>query len=564
MQIIKTQKVNCRDCHRCVRSCPVKAIGITAGQARVIDERCILCGRCVVECPQKAKTVLDEREQIIAAMQAGRRVVLSLAPSFAANFTFSEFASFRRQLRRLGFDDVVETAVGADVVASEYRRMVEERRETVISACCPVVVKLICNYYPELARLLAPVVSPMVAHGKLLRQRLGVEPFIVFAGPCIGKIEEAQAFPDAIDAVITFDRLKEWLLAANLDGNDTLLLPEHDNSSARPFPLPGGILQTMGYPDDSQFIAVDGIENVTAVLNSLASGEIAPAFIEMLACNGGCVGGPVNSNGQCLPIKKGKVNEFIAAMQQTAAAKPALTAPLAVEFMRIHRPAAIDSPLPTEAQLVEILQRCGKIALEDQKNCGACGYNSCREKAIAVFQGLAETDMCVPYMRSKAESLANMVVENSPNAIIVVNEAMTIQDLNPAAYQMFAGTLFDKGDSLRQLVDCADISRAVQRDLRIIGKRVEYPEYGLVAEQTVVPIKEHGFVLVVFADVTEQEKRDREWERMKFETMEKANEIINRQMKVAQEIAGLLGETTAETKAALLELTWLLRGKEEI
>ncbi|WP_346354141.1 [Fe-Fe] hydrogenase large subunit C-terminal domain-containing protein [Azotosporobacter soli] len=563
MQIIKTQKVNCRDCHRCVRSCPVKAIGINGGQARVIDERCILCGRCVVECPQKAKTVLDEREKIHQAMAAGKKVVISLAPSFAANFDFVDFTDFKKELLQLGFSDVFETAVGADIVAQSYRNMVEKRTRPVISACCPIVVKLICNYYPELVSSLAPVVSPMIAHAKLLREQQGEDIFIVFAGPCIGKIDEAQSISGTVDAVITFERLKEWMLQITPNLIKQSILLEHDKSSARTFPLPGGILQTMGYRDDSQFIAVDGIENVMAVLSSMSNGEIEPAFIEMLACSGGCVGGPVNSNKQCWPIKKGKVNEFIAAREQTGYSNSQMNLS-AENFSRTHTAATLDSPMPKESEIRAILQRCGKNALEDQKNCGACGYNSCREKAIAVFQGLAETDMCVPYMRSKAESLANMVVENSPNAIIVVDESMLVQEANPTAYRMFTGNMFEKGDSLLRVFDCTDIVKAIQLEQRIIGKRVEYTEYGLVAEQTVVPLKEHGFVLVVFADVTEQEKRDREWERMKFETMEKATEIINRQMKVAQEIAGLLGETTAETKAALLELTWLLRGKEDI
>lgn len=562
MQIIKTQKVNCRDCHRCVRSCPVKAIGINDGHARVVDERCILCGRCVVECPQKAKIVLDERARIIEAMKAGKKVVITLAPSFAASFNFSDFKSFKKSLFALGFADVFETAVGADIVAKEYEKLAAQEKKTVLSACCPVVVKLICTYYPELSDMIAPVVSPMAAHGKILRKRFGEDAFIVFAGPCIGKIEEAQHFSDAIDAVITFDGLAEWL-DANPNEEKKSDLIEYDYSEARTFPLPGGILQTMGRLDDSNFIAVDGIENVVAVLDSLKKGEIEPVFIELLACSGGCVGGPLNANRQCLPIKKGRVNDFVATMKaedlMACKSENAIS-----DFSRSHKVTPLNVLLPTEAEIMDILKRCGKNVLEDQKNCGACGYNSCREKAIAVFQGLAETDMCVPYMRSKAESLATMVVENSPNAIIVVDETMQIKEVNPATYRIFNRTTFEKGDSLARLIDCTEIIKAVRLNKRVISKRAEYAEHGLVVEETIIPIKEHGFVLVVLSDVTEQEKRAREWEQMKVETMGKANEIINRQMKVAQEIAGLLGETTAETKAALLELTWLLRDKEEL
>lgn len=218
--------------------------------------------------------------------------------------------------------------------------------------------------------------------------------------------------------------------------------------------------------------------------------------------------------------------------------------------------------MPNEDEIREVLRQTGKFSKKDEKNCGACGYNSCRDNAVAVLQGLTEIDTCVPYMRTKAESFANIIVDNSLNAIIVLDEKLSIQEFNPAAQNMFNRRHeLVKGLSLAEIMDCSDIVSALQNCRKASGIRVEFPEISLVTEKMIVPVPEHRLVFIIFSDVTEQEKRSRELERMKLETIDKAKEIINKQMHVAQEIAGLLGETTAETKATLLELIAIMREK---
>ncbi|MDU4960667.1 MAG: [Fe-Fe] hydrogenase large subunit C-terminal domain-containing protein [Sporomusaceae bacterium] len=560
MRTISTQKVNCKDCHRCVRACPVKAIAITRGHAQLVDDKCVLCGKCVVECPQKAKQVIDQTDIVREALAVKRQVVLSLAPSFVASFPGIVPEKLMAMIKNLGFDSIEETAVGAEVVAEFYRTCTAEASKPVISACCPAIVNLITRYYPSLVANLAPVVSPMLAHGRLLKQRFGPDCFVVFAGPCIAKIAEAQANAAAIDAAITFQQLQTMLAAdqppADLSGS----LSQTAFSGARLFPVAGGILQAAfnKAETDWELISVDGLRQCMLVFDSLAKGEIQPRFIEALACIGGCINGPAGCSSQSLPAKRRLVTRYAAVGKMAPNPVPP------VSFTCEHTPVPLVArSMPTEQEVREILRLTGKYSPADEKNCGACGYDSCRDNAVAIFQGLTEVETCVPYMRSKAESFANIIVDNSLNAIIVIDENLIIQEFNPAAAMMFSRRQeLVKGASLAQVMDCSDVLLAIRECRKVAGQRVEFPEIALAAEKMIVPVPEHRLAFLIFSDMTEQERRQRELEKMKLETIDKAKEIINKQMHVAQEIAGLLGETTAETKSTLLELIAVMREQE--
>jgi len=562
MKSITTLKVNCKDCHRCVRSCPVKAIGIDKGQARVVENRCIVCGRCVTECPQKAKQVKNQVMDVKNKIAYGYKVVMSLAPSFISSFPEYQGDELIQAIKNLGFTDVEETAIGAEIVSAHYSRMLEESNEPVISACCPVVVNVIKTYYPELVKNIAPVVSPMVAHGKVIKQRSGNDTYVVFAGPCVAKIGEAEKDANSIDAVITFEQLRQWLIESRHNNFTEKRISAEPQGRGRYFPISGGILKSFMDHDetDTEIITVDGIENCMETFDALIKGDISPRFIEALACSGGCIGGPVSGNQQCMAAKRRQVINYA----KSNSRETELDDNSALSFTRIHQAMPIEYPLPTEAEITDILSQTGKTTAADEKNCGACGYNSCRDKAIAVFQGLAENDMCVPYMRSKAESFANIIVTNSLNAIIVVDQRMIIQDFNPAAQKMFDwGREMATGMNLGEIMDCAHFIYVAKSGNKVVGKRIEYVHYGLVTEQMIIPVPKHDVIIAIITDVTGQEKKLKELELMKLETIKKATQVIDKQMHVAQEIAGLLGETTAETKSALLEVIWLLKGKEE-
>lgn len=563
---ITTLKVNCQDCHRCVRSCPVKAIGIDQGHASVVQDKCILCGECVVECPQHAKQVESQLDYVQQAIVSGRKVAFSIAPSFVAAFPELSFGQLRSVLKGFGAVAAEETAVGAAAVSAQYHDLLETAERSVISACCPVVTSLVEKYYPDLTANLAPVVSPMIAHGRLLREKLGQDVFVVFVGPCIAKIAESRdsGVSGAIDAVLTFEHLQSWFTAAGVtppsvpEDNDALDIP----GPSRFFPITGGILKSFTEHDetDTDVITVHGIKNCMEVFSCMSHWQISPKFVEALACEGGCIGGPGLPQTSGIPVRRAQVVSY--ARQSTPS--PDLNLSGLPSLSRQHTPAPVIDFEPSEIEIREILAKTAKFSKADERNCGACGYSTCREKAIAVWQGLAEVDMCIPYMKLKAESFANMVTENSLNAIIAVDENMVIQEFNPAAEKMFGHTLdLVKGTNLNRIIDCTNFLQAVRNQEKIAAQRVEYPERGLITEQMVLPVKDHDMVILIITDITDRETKDRALQQVRQETIDKAAEIINRQMHVAQEIAGLLGETTGETKAALLELVGLLKARDK-
>lgn len=563
MRTITTLKANCQDCHRCMRSCPVKAIGIDQGQAHVIDDKCVMCGRCVVECPQQAKQVEDQTATVKAAIAAGRDVALSLAPSFIASFAEVDPERLWQSLAGLGFRIIEETAVGAEAISRVYAELLQTTGKPVISACCPVIVSTVKKYYPQLVDYLAPVISPMQAHARMLKERFGAGTMVVFAGPCIAKISERDEAFSQVDAVITFEKLKLWLAeAGDQPGGPTVPAGVRATDGARHYPVAGGILKSFTRSEytATDIIAVDGLDKCMRVLDSLARGEISPRFVEALACSGGCIDGPASGTDRCSPAKRMKVLEFAAG----GVIPSRETLPVTIDLHREHVADPVSEYLPSEDEIRRVLEQTGKLSKQDEKNCGACGFNSCREKAVAVCQGLTTIDTCVPYMRSKAESFANIIVDNSLNAIIVVNAKMVIAEFNPAAERMFDRKAeMVKGRMLFDIMDCGGIAAAAKSGEKVVSRRVELAAGGVVTNQMIIPVPAHDLIIIVMTDITNQENHTRELDRMKFQTVEKASEIINRQMQVAQEIAGLLGETTAETKVALLELVGLLKAKGE-
>lgn len=561
MTFISTNKASCLDCHRCIRTCPVKAIGLRDGQCWVVEERCILCGSCLRACPQSAKTVTDSTALVRQLLASERPVVASLAPSFAA--VWRDPLQLIAGLRRLGFAAVEETAIAAGTVGREYRQRLDETGEPVISACCPVVVNLVETRYPQLVRYLAPSASPMVTHAAdVARRRPGAA--CVFIGPCVAKMKEALR-PEAegrIAAVLTFDQLLAMFAAEGIDLG-TLPREEADLMAGKlaTFPLTRGIREAAGFSTlpSGRYLSIDGIDRCLETLADLARGAIrGPVFLEMLACPGGCIGGAGLTIDSGLAAREQAVVAYAGRIKVDDGPVPS-PAPVTARF----DPVEAAERLPDEAAIRAVLARIGKHSPADERNCGGCGYDTCREKAIAVLQGLAEPEMCIPYMKAKFQTLAHAVVESSLSAVVVVNGSMEIQEFNPAANRMFnPNGLPTVGRPLATFFDPSDFLWVWRHRQRITGKRVAYPHLGLVTRQTIYPLERYEMVVGIITDISEEEALARADEELRRKTAEKAKEVIKNQMRLAQEIAGLLGEATAESKATLVELVDLLTRKE--
>jgi iron only hydrogenase large subunit-like protein len=209
LNAIYTEERECQDCHKCIRECPVKAIRVQDGSARIVFESCIMCGNCVLACPSKAKQVRDDLPRVKALLAGERKVIVSLAPSFAAQFDGIRPAQLIHALKRLGFFAVSETALGAQQVSASVSALMQrEPKQVWISSACPVVVDFIGKYHPQYQPQISPVLSPLLTHCKMLRAHYGNDIAIVFIGPCIAKKIEAEHHPELLDAVLTFEDLE--------------------------------------------------------------------------------------------------------------------------------------------------------------------------------------------------------------------------------------------------------------------------------------------------------------------------------------------------------------------
>ena len=543
-QYLILRQNDCKDCYKCIRNCPVKSVHFTENRAQIIGDECILCGRCFVACPQNAKEIRGDAQKVRAMIDSGEKVIASVAPSFIAGFEVSGIGAVRAALQKLGFAGAEETAVGADFVSREYERLMATGSGALISSCCPSVNLLIQKYYPDMLDCLAPALSPMRAHCRAIKQALP-DAKAVFIGPCISKKYEADE-EEAADACLTFDELLEWM-----GGEGVAFEPAPEDAprlNARTYPTVGGIVRTLK-PGGYEAIAIDGAANCIAALEELRSRKRDKVFLEMSACEGSCIGGPVIREHA-----QRRVAGAIRVARYAGSASPEEDPPrdmaLAFTRMRLFR------VQPGGEAIQQVLNRMGKTTRDKELNCGSCGYPTCRDKAIAVCQGRAEIGMCLPFLKEKAESFSDQIIKNTPNAIIVMDENLIVQQINRAAMELFH--LKSPDDILHapvvRVMDPTDLMRGVASGAPVQEKLMYMAEYGRYVEETVLYDRQYRILIAILKDVTgREEKRTRE-QALRSRTCEVTDQVIEKQMRVVQEIASLLGETTAETKLALTKL----------
>ena len=549
-EYLRLKKSNCKNCYKCIRQCPVKSIKFQDNQAHIVEDECILCGQCFVVCPQNAKEIRKDTDAVKKLISTGRPVYASVAPSFVANYPGMSIAGMEKALKRLGFAGAEETAVGATSVKTMYDRMCESgEQDVIISSCCHTVNLLIRKYYPQALSCLAPVLSPMQAHCKSLRERHeGCA--AVFIGPCISKKDEAAQYPGIVDYALTFEELTEWLGSAGIT-----LQPEPDaieGGKARLFPVTGGILRSMELDaKDYSYITVDGIDNCIRALKDICEGNMSKCFIEMSACAGSCIGGPaMDKPGRNYVRGTAAVNEYAPESDFD------IPEPDKAALAKEHSFIGTRKVMPGSKAIEEILRQTGKTKPEDELNCGCCGYNTCRDKAIAVLNGKAEISMCLPYLKEKAENFSDKIIKNTPNAIIVLNEALEVQQINAAGCALLnlSGADAILGGQVVRVLDPLPFLEVMETGRAIRGKRVYLAEYKRYVEQTIIYDKSYHIIMAIMRDITEEENARERKESMSRSTIEITDKVVEKQMRVVQEIASLLGETTAETKIALTKL----------
>ncbi len=544
------KKSNCKNCYKCIRHCPVKSIRFSGNQAHIINNECILCGQCFVVCPQNAKEISPETEKAKVLIQSGAPVYVSLAPSFISNYDGIGIEPMRAALKKLGFTDVEETAIGATIVKKEYERMLaEDDRDILISSCCHSINLLIQKYFPHLLPYLADTMSPMQAHCVEIKKK-HPEAKTVFIGPCVAKKDEAEHYAGIVDAVLTFEELSNWLADENikLEPLDSI----EKEGKARFFPTTGGILKTFDKQDPNyEYLAVDGVENCISVLRDIERGKVHKVFIEMSACVGSCIGGPVMEK-----FHRSPVNDYIKVAKFAGNDDFPVEQPESLHLKKHFEHIERKLGMPSETEISAILRQMGKHKPSDELNCGSCGYDTCREKAIAIYQGKAEVSMCLPYLKDKAESFSDTIVKNTPNGLFVLNESLEVQQINEAARRIMnirsASDVL--GEPVVRILDPKPFLKVQSTGRPIHSDRIYLAEYKRYVEQTIVYDSDYKLLVCILRDVSEEEKERQKKEEFSRQTVETADRVVDKQMRIVQEIASLLGETAAETKIALTKL----------
>lgn len=554
--IVYTEKADCRDCYRCIRECVSKAIDVADGHAQIRQERCVLCGHCVSVCPVGAKRVRSDLVRAQSLLLRKKQVYVSLAPSFVAEYSDASPYAVSAGLVRLGFAGVSETALGAEAVTAYEAARGADAAPLTISSACPAVVELVRKYYPHLLGSLSDALSPALTHARMLREWYGEEIGVVFVSPCIAKKREADEHPDLIDVAITFEDLSTWFEQANvdvryLDDWGASFVP-HRARDGRRYPVEGGMIAGLRSGRGYRAESVSGLDHVREVLDEVSSDpQERPLFLELLACEGGCINGP-RGRGRAGRLRRSEsIGRWFAASPEpaTSATEP--------RFAGLDHPRhdLVAAPVATthheDAEIHAALAMIGKHRRTDELNCGSCGYGSCREFAHALLDRRAERTMCVGHMRKIAQKKADALIRAMPSGVVIVGGDLLIRESN-AQFARLAGEeaelLFDakpglEGISIGEIVPFWDrFADVLNGATDLLGEDFEHE--GRVLSGSIFIVEQGTMVGGIFQDVTVPSvRRDR--------VINQAEEVIRRNLSTVQQIAHLLGENAAETESLL-------------
>ncbi len=550
-------KINdCKNCYRCLRKCPIKSVSFVGDESHIIHDDCIYCGKCFLECPQNVIVVRDDVVRAKRLINAGYKVIVSLAPSFISNYSEYDVDAFKGAIKKLGFFNVEETAIGATIVKKAYDEMLDENHDIIISSCCHTINLLIQKYYPKALPYLADVLSPMLAHGKDIKSRYGEDTKVVFVGPCISKKDEADKNSEYIDVALTFEELDQWIKSENIEIE---LKKEHkyvEKSKARLFPTCGGVIATMNCANPNfEYIGIDGIDECRDVLQDIIDGKIHKCFIEMSACYGSCINGPVVQKQ-----KKSIVNNKISIKKNAGLLDFEGFNLKSGDIKYRYDKLLVSHAKPSEEQIERTLIEMGKSDKSKQLNCGSCGYSTCRDKAIAIIQGKAVKEMCLLFLMEKAQSFSDKVVANTPNGLMVLNEDLEIQLINNAMCGIveIPDSTYALNKNVTTILDPEDFCRALGGE-KIFSKKSYLNDYDKYVENTIVYDEKFHVLICIMRDITKNEIYQQKREETLRKSIEITDNVIEKNMRAVQEIASLLGESAAATKVALSTLKETLK-----
>ncbi len=563
---VYTLKNECHDCYKCVRECHVKAIRIENGHASVISNKCIACGSCVKACPANAKRVRYDIEKVKNLFRAQKEVYVSLAPTWSGVFDFSA-SKMISVLKKLGFSQVSETALGAQEVSIETAKMLKDsENELFISSACPVIVDYIRLYKPQYSKNITQIASPAITHAKMLKEHFGENISVVFIGPCIAKKNEADKHPELIDVSLTFEELKFWINEEFIDVAEikkdlnNKFVPQESYEGAL-YPLEGGMNETIkkvGLNNDIQLLSISSIPTFEKSLKGLNPSKLKNTiFIEALACDGGCVSGP------CLSTKKAGVivSSNILSKVKHREEIPEKAQTIVEEKYEASPIEEVDYPI---LDIIKAMKKIGKHKETDELNCGGCGYSTCRELAKALISGEAEPSMCVSYMRKIAMRKAAAMLRCMPSGIVMVDQDLRVVEANDAFLKMFCGDMYDVfasrqdglvGAAIDRIIDFSDIFKLALKSGKDIHKE-RFPIKNRLYDITAFTIEKNAIVGAIITDVTQTEMN-------REKISQKAQEVITKNITIVQDIAKLLGEHMVETELLLSSIAHDFDSKEE-
>ncbi len=551
--LINLVEYNCKSCLKCVRSCPTKSIRFEHNHPYIIEEECIHCGNCYLCCPQSAKQIRNDLNQVKDWLFQHEKVVVSVAPSYQV--VWDSFEKLKKELLRLGFFAVEETARGAFVVSEQYGSLLQEKKmENIIETCCPTIVEMVEKEFPALVGCLSPVASPMIVHAKMLKEKYP-DAKVVFISPCIAKQHEMldERNRGIVDAIISMPDLDAWL---NMSEAEDEVMPEEENI-ARIYPISGGIIKTIDDFNGYKTLSIEGISRCRAVLNSIQQGYLKGYFFEMNACAGGCLGGPY--------MVAYKDYEWLAQSRISQHENSAKIKAVNHEFTSAnYMDKSVKKVMFAEEQIQAILDSMGKADRSKRLDCGACGYDTCREKAIAVLEGKSDPKHCLPYALELAQSESNLIIKHSPNGIIVLDSNNRIKDINPSALRLLGLQSYSvKGFEIEAVFPSEQLSRILSEEIREVKYIVEeIAANDKVCDVAILPLEEERSHVLIMMDLTAKRTQEEKMRKIRKDTIESTQRVIDKQMRVVQEIASLLGETTAETKVVLTKLNKAIDGDD--